>query len=52
MGLASGPAIAALLLGEQTYAFLIVVALAGLVLCALAAIIPARQLDAGSPEVV
>ena len=47
MGLASGPAAAALLLGQDNYGLLIVVSLAGLVLCGLAVIGPARLLDAG-----
>jgi len=45
MGLASGPAAAALLLGQDNYAFLIEVSVIGLVLCGLAIIIPARLLD-------
>ena len=47
MGLASGPAAAALLLGQDNYGLLIGVSLAGLVLCGLAVIGPARLLDAG-----
>jgi predicted MFS family arabinose efflux permease len=47
MGLASGPAAAALLLGRDNYPFLIGVSLIGLVLCALAVIGPARLLDRG-----
>ena len=47
MGLASGPAAAALLLGQDNYAFLIEVSVIGLVLCGLAIIIPARLLDRG-----
>lgn len=47
MGLATGPAAAALLLGEDNYALLIGVSAAGLAACALAAFGPARLLDAG-----
>jgi predicted MFS family arabinose efflux permease len=47
MGLASGPAVAALLLGQDNYALLIEVSVIGLVLCGLAVIVPARLLDAG-----
>jgi predicted MFS family arabinose efflux permease len=47
MGLASGPAAAALLLGQDNYAFLIEVSVIGLVLCGLAIIVPARLLDKG-----
>ena len=47
MGLASGPAAAALLLGQDNYAFLIEVSVIGLVMCGLAVIVPARLLDAG-----
>lgn len=47
MGLATGPAAAALLLGEDNYALLIGVCAAGLAACALAALGPARLLDAG-----
>jgi predicted MFS family arabinose efflux permease len=47
MGLASGPAAAALLLGQDNYAFLIEVSVIGLVLCGLAVIFPARLLDKG-----
>jgi predicted MFS family arabinose efflux permease len=51
MGLASGPAAAALLLGRDNYPFLIGVSLIGLVLCALAVIGPARLLDRGRAPV-
>lgn len=47
MGLASGPAIAALILGHDNYPLLVVVSLVGLALCGLAVIGPARLLDAG-----
>ncbi len=45
MGLASGPALAALLLGQDNYALLILVSTVGLILCGLAVFGPARQLD-------
>jgi hypothetical protein len=45
MGLASGPAAAALLLGRDNYALMVGVSLVGLVLCGLAVIGPARRLD-------
>ena len=47
MGLATGPAAAALLLGQDNYALLIGVSAAGLAACLLAALGPARLLDAG-----
>lgn len=47
LGLASGPAAAALLLGQDNYAVLIAVSAAGLIVCGLAVIVPARLLDAG-----
>ena len=47
MGLASGPAVAALLLGENNYGLLVGVSLAGLLACGLAVLGPARLLDAG-----
>jgi hypothetical protein len=47
MGLASGPAAAALLLGRDNYALLVFISVAGLALCGLAVIGPARLLDAG-----
>ncbi len=47
MGLASGPAAAALLLGHDNYALLVIVSVAGLLLCGLAVIGPARLLDSG-----
>ncbi len=46
MGLATGPAAAALLLGEDNYTLLIGVSAAGLMACLLAALGPARLLDA------
>jgi predicted MFS family arabinose efflux permease len=45
MGLASGPAIAALLLGENNYALIIWVAVAGLILSLLVILLPARMQD-------
>jgi MFS transporter, DHA1 family, inner membrane transport protein len=45
MGLASGPAAAALLLGEANYPLLIKVSLVGIALCAAAVLGPARRLD-------
>jgi hypothetical protein len=50
MGLASGPAVAALLVGESNYGLVINVAVVGLVLCLLAMILPARALDHESAE--
>lgn len=47
MGLATGPAVAALLLGEDNYPLLIGVSLTGLTVCALAVLGPARLLDGG-----
>jgi Na+/melibiose symporter-like transporter len=47
MGLASGPAVAAVLLGETNYVLLITVSLAGLALCGVAVLGPARLLDRG-----
>lgn len=47
MGLASGPAAAALLLGQDNYGLLITVSLIGLTLCGIAVLGPARLLDAG-----
>lgn len=52
MGLASGPAAAAFLLGQDNYHFLIGVSVVGLVLCGLAVIGPARLLDAGRADAV
>jgi len=46
MGLATGPAVAALLLGEDNYTLLIGVSAAGLIACLLAGLGPARLLDA------
>jgi predicted MFS family arabinose efflux permease len=45
MGLASGPAVAALLMGEDNYALIIWVAVAALVLCTAVVISPARAQD-------
>lgn len=50
MGLATGPAAAALLLGQDNYPLLIAVSVAGLVACAAAVLGPARLLDAGRAE--
>jgi predicted MFS family arabinose efflux permease len=47
MGLASGPFIAALIVGENNYALLINVALVAMAISLIAAIIPARFLDQG-----
>lgn len=47
LGLATGPAAAALLLGQDNYALLIGVSAAGLAACSLAVLGPARLLDAG-----
>jgi hypothetical protein len=47
MGLASGPAVAALLLGEDNYGLLILVSVAGIALCGAAVLGPARRLDGG-----
>lgn len=47
MGLATGPAAAALLLGEDNYGLLIGVSVAGLAACAAAVLGPARLLDSG-----
>lgn len=49
MGLATGPAAAALLLGQGNYALLVAVSLAGLVLCGITVLGPARQLDSARP---
>jgi len=45
MGLASGPAAAALLLGEANYGLLITLSLVGIALCGVAVLGPARRLD-------
>lgn len=45
MGLASGPALAALLLGQDNYGLLVGVSVAGLIACGLAVLGPARVLD-------
>ncbi len=52
MGLATGPAAAALILGQDNYALLIGVSAAGLVACSIAALGPARLLDAGRVRTV
>lgn len=49
MGLASGPAAAALLLGDANYGLLITVSLAGIAICAVAVLGPARRLDSARP---
>lgn len=45
MGLATGPAVAAMLVGESNYGLLINVSVAALVACLLVMILPARALD-------
>jgi predicted MFS family arabinose efflux permease len=45
MGLASGPALAAMMLGEDNYVLITWAAVVGLVLCSLAVIYPARMQD-------
>jgi len=45
MGLASGPAVAALIVGDNNYGLLINVAVIALALCLLAMLLPARTLD-------
>lgn len=45
MGLASGPMVAAMLVGEGNFALILNVAVAGLILCAIAAYSPAKMLD-------
>ena len=45
MGLASGPAVAALIVGDNTYGLLINVSVIALGLCLLAMLLPARTLD-------
>ena len=45
MGLASGPAIAAMVVGESNYTLVINIASVALVLCLLAVAVPARILD-------
>jgi MFS family permease len=45
LGLASGPALAAFLLGDNNYPLIIGVAVAGLVLSLLAVVVPARTQD-------
>lgn len=50
MGLATGPAVAALLLGQDNYPLLIGVSITGLVVCAMAVLGPARLLDSGRAD--
>jgi hypothetical protein len=45
MGLASGPAVAALIVGDDNYGLLINVSVVALGLCLLAMLLPARKLD-------
>jgi hypothetical protein len=45
MGLASGPAIAALLVGENNYSLIINIATVALILCLIVVVHPARTLD-------
>jgi hypothetical protein len=45
MGLASGPAVAAMLIGESNYVLITWVAVAGLVLCLAVMLYPARVQD-------
>ena len=45
MGLASGPAVAALIVGDDNYGLLINVSVIALVACLLVMILPARVLD-------
>ena len=45
MGLASGPAVAAMIVGQDNYGLLINVAVVALVFCVLAMVMPARVLD-------
>lgn len=47
MGMASGPAVAALIVGQSNYGLVINVATIALVLCLVVVIMPARILDAG-----
>jgi hypothetical protein len=45
MGLASGPAVAAMVVGQNNYGLLINIAIIALVGCLLVMILPARALD-------
>jgi hypothetical protein len=45
LGLATGPLVGALLLGSDRYAALIDVATVGIILCAVATLVPAARLD-------
>jgi hypothetical protein len=45
MGLASGPAVAALIVGDDNYGLLINVSVVALAMCLLAMLLPARKLD-------
>jgi hypothetical protein len=45
MGLASGPAVAALVVGDNNYSLLINMSVVALILCLVVMIIPARVLD-------
>lgn len=45
MGLASGPFIAAQVVGDDNYNLIINLAVSGIILCTLAAFMPARLLD-------
>jgi hypothetical protein len=47
MGMASGPAVAALIVGESNYGLVINVATIALILCLVVVIMPARILDSG-----
>jgi predicted MFS family arabinose efflux permease len=51
MGLASGPLLGALLLKEENYSLLICISGVGIMLCMIAAFIPARMLDIGRKSV-
>ena len=51
MGLASGPLLGALLLKEENYSLLISISGVGILLCMVAAFIPARMLDIGQKVV-
>jgi len=48
MGLASGPFVAAYVVGENNYALIITAATVGLILCMFAAMTPSKVLDAKS----
>jgi hypothetical protein len=45
MGLASGPAVAALVVGDSNYSLLINMSVVALVLCLVVMVVPARVLD-------